>query len=582
MITRKCLLALAGSILFSIPLWSANFSGTVNAPASGGSSTLTWNGGPISGTYGVGGVATIQCTSVTCDIYTLTVNVPSTFYASNPNYAISIGINWASNLNDLDLYVSDANGNVVCSSAQGLTNWELADCGQLPSGVYTVSVEASAAVNTTYSGNISLAPEPTTPSGKARYRPGTFTFSTPITMPGPSDLVAGEQDIEPRLSVDVLGNIYGAAIQGIPAGTDTWKSYDGGKTFTYLGQPDGAQAAAALGARGAGLGGGDEDIAIGTSGIVNVTSLWLGSATESVSTDGGSNWVANPLSTDIPGDDRQWIASDGSQTVYLTYKQLGAALSGTESIIAAKSTDGGVTFTQVGLVTTPESGVQPGDQGNITVDPNTHAVYTVFIGSNSNQVYVAKSVDGGQTWILKLVFQAGVGTSLANVFPNVAVDSASNVYVAYSDGTNIHLTVSQNGGTSWSTPVRVNNGATSKTALAPWIVAGSAGKVNITWWGTASNSNMDPGAQWMVFMAQSQNALANIPTFSQAAATGIMHAGAICVNGTGCASGTRNLAEYFAPTAYTDGSEMILYSDDYNNSSPLGTFIRQISGPTIK
>jgi hypothetical protein len=569
------------STLLTTPLWSTNFSGTVNAPSSGGTSTVTWNGGPISGTYGVGGVATIQCTSLTCDIYTLTVNVPSTFYAANPNYSLSVGVNWASNLNDIDLYISDANGNVICSSAQGLTNWELADCGQLPSGVYTVSIEASAAVNTTYSGNITLAPEPATPSGKARYRPGSFTFSAPITMPGPSDLLLGQQDIEPRLSVDLLGNIYGAAIQGVPAGTDTWKSYDGGKTWSYLGQPDGAQAAAALGARGAGTGGGDEDLAIGTTGIVNVTSLWLGSATESVSANGGSTWVANPVSTDIPGDDRQWIATDGPDIVYLTYKQLGAALSGTESIIALKSTDAGITFTQVGIVTTPESGVQPGDQGNIIVDANTHAVYTVFIGSNSNQVYLAKSTDGGQTWVLKLVFQAPTGTSLANVFPNVAVDKASNLYVAYSDGTNVHLTASKDGGTTWAPPVRLNNGTTTKTALAPWIVAGSAGKVNVTWWGTSSNSNMDPNASWMVFMAQSQNALSNIPTFSQAAATPVMHTGAICVNGTGCASGTRNLAEYFAPTVYVDGNELILYSDDHNNASPLGTFTRQISGPTI-
>jgi len=105
--------------------------------------------------------------------------------------------------------------------------------------------------------------------------------------------------------------------------------------------------------------------------------------------------------------------------------------------------------------------------------------------------------------------------------------------------------------------------------------------VNITWWGTTAASNNDPAAQWHVFFSQSLNALASIPTFSQNIATGVMHAGAICTNGTGCASGTRNLAEYFAPGLYLDGSEMIVYSDDYNNASPLAVFIRQNGGSKL-
>jgi len=570
---------LIGALCASLPAAAA--SGTLNAPSSGGTSTLTWSGGPLSGTNGVGGVAT-ACTSLTCDSYALTVNVPSTFYASNPSYAVHVAISWASNTNDLDIYVFDSGGNLVCSSTQGLTNFENADCGQLASGQYSVSVQASSAVNATYSGTITLAAEPTTPSGNARYKPGNFVFSTPQTLPGPPDLLFGQQGIEPRVMTDPVGNIYAAAIQGIPAGTDTWKSMDGGNTWTYLGQPDGQQAAAALaGTRGTGVGGGDEDLAIGTTGLVNITSLWLGSATEGSSSDGGATWVENPLSTDIPGDDRQWIAADGQNVVYLTYKQLGADLVGTESVFVVKSFDGGKTFPQVSQVTRPELGIQPGDQGNIVVDPNTHYVYTLFVGQNSpNTLYMAKSTDGGQTWMVKQVFQAASG-SLANVFPIIAVDAGSNLHIVYSDGTNIHLTSSRDGGATWTVPVRVNNGPTSKTALAPWVVAGAAGKLNITWWGTADPNSLDTNAQWRVFMAQTQNAFAQVPLFTQSATTGVMHTGAICVNGTGCPSGTRNLAEYFAPGLYLDGNQLIVYSDDQNNSSPMATFTRQIGGSTI-
>lgn len=551
-------------------------SGTLTAPASGQTSSLTWSGGPYTGATADPSL----CSSVTCDSFPLTVNVPSTFYSANPNYTVQVGLNWPSSTNDFDLYVTDSGGNQVCSSAQGNTNFEQADCGQLASGTYTVQIVAFAVVNSSYSGNASLGPEPTNPVGKARYRSGGFTFSKPFLLPGPGDLVAGLQDLEPRVKTDSLGNIYAAAIQGVPAGTDAWKSVDGGQSFQYLGQPDGAQAAAAI-ARGGGVGGGDEDLAIGSSGNVYVDSLWLGSATQSTSFNGGTTWAVNPFSTDAPLVDRQWIASQGNTVLYLTYKQLGVLLVGTESVFVAKSFDGGLTWPQITEVTTPRLGVQPGDQGNIEVDPLNGYVYTVFFGSGGNSLYLARSTDGGLTFSLKLVYQATQGTSLVNVFPSLAIDQAGNLYIAFSDSHSAFLTASSDHGATWSVPVRVSNGSGTKSTIGPWLTAGAAGKVNVTWWGTSAASNNEASAQWKVFFAQSQNALANIPTFSQIAATGVMHQGAICTNGTGCASGTRNLAEYFAPGLYLDGSELIVYSDDFNNASPLGTFTRQIGGPTV-
>ncbi len=559
----------------SLPLIAATpNAGTLNPPASGTTSaSVNWSGGPYTGATADPSV----CSSVTCDSYTLTVNVPSTFYSANPNYSIQVGITWASNTNDFDLYVNDGSGNTVCSSGQSMTTFELADCGQLPAGTYTVQIVAFATVNATYNGNASLGPEPASPQGKARYKSGKFSFTNPILLPGPTDAVAGTQDIEPRVRADAVGNIYAAGIQGVPAGTDTWKSMDGGKTWSYLGEPDGAQAASAL-ARGAGLGGGDEDLAVGDSGLVYVNSLWIGSATQSTSPNGGATWLVNPFSSDVPIIDRQWLASQGNSVLYLTYKQLGALLGGTETMFVAKSFDGGVTWPQIVPVTMPQTGVQPGDQGNAEVDPNNGNFYTVFFGQDGHTLYIARSTDGGSTFIVKQVYAAAAGTSLVNVFPSLAIDRAGNLYIVFSDSHNVFLTSSKDQGASWSVPVRVSNGTATKSAIGPWITAGDSGRVDITWWGTTDLSNNDAAAQWHVFFAQSQNALASIPTFAQSTATGIMHQGAICTNGTGCASGTRNLAEYFAPGLYLDGSEMIVYSDDFNNSSPLAVFIRQNGG----
>jgi len=562
----------------ALPLCAATpTAGTLNAPATGTqSSTLNWSGGPYSGAT----ADPSACTTVTCDTYALTVNVPATFYSANPNYSIQVGINWASNTSDFDLYVYDGNGNTVCSSGQGFTNFELADCGQLASGAYTVQVVTFAAVATSYTGTASLGPEPTNVVGKARYKSGNFTWTSPILLPGPDDAVFGLQDIEPRVRADATGNIYAAGIEGIPAGTDTWKSMDGGKTWTYLGQPDGAQAASAE-ARGGGLGGGDEDLAISDSGLVYVNSLWIGSDTQSTSFNGGNTWLVNPFSSDVPLVDRQWIASLGNSILYFTTKQLGADLNGTQSIFVNKSFDGGITWPQVTQVTTPVLGVKTGDQGNIEVDQVNGNVYTVFFGADGHTLYIARSTDGGLNFTVKLVYAASPSTSLVNVFPSVAIDHASNVYIVFSDSHNVFITSSKDQGATWSAPARVNNGSGTKSAIGPWITAGDAGKVDVTWWGTTAASNNDPTAQWHVFFAQSLNATASIPTFSQSTVTGVMHAGAICTDGTGCAKGTRNLAEYFAPGLYLDGSEMIVYSDDYNNASPRAVFVRQNGGSKL-
>ena len=564
-------------------------SGTLNAPAAGQTSSISFSGGPFTGAT----ATPAACTTLTCDSFTLTVNVPSTFYSSNPTYAVHVKINWASSTNDFDLNVNDSSGNTVCSSGQGQTTFEDADCGQLPSGTYTVQVVGFTVVNATYTGAATVAPEPALGTGNARYKKSNLTFSAPQELQRPIDLANTggtgatlDQDVEPRIVHDAVGNYYVAAIQGVPGGIDVWKSVDSGNSFSYLGQPDGVQIGATLGADGVGLGGGDEDLAISPSGVVYASSLWLGSATQSTSFTGGTTWVSNPYSSDLPIVDRQWIAPHGNSELYLTTKQLGADVDGTVTLFVAKSFDNGLTFPQVVPVTTPEIGVQPGDQGNITVDQNNGNVYTVFIDQHGNIVWLARSSDGGKTWMVKQVFAAPTGTNLANIFPSVAVDSASNVYVVFCNGTNVFLTASTDQGGTWTTPVRVNNGAGSKTAMGPWVTAGGAGHVNIVFWGTSDSNANDTAAQWQVFNAQSRNATSAIPTITQTAATGIIHVGPICNQGLACASGTRNLAEYFAPDVGLNGEALIVYPDDKNSSSPSGAartfFVKQTGGSTLQ
>src|SRR5205085_4767006 len=160
------------------------------------------------------------------------------------------------------------------------------------------------------------------------YVNGNFTFTAPQELTGhPPSPAFYQADAEPEIAIDIFGNIYATAIQGVPGGTDLWKSTNKGNSFVYLGQPDGAQdhcnppVVQCVAA-----GGGDDQIDVSAGGYLYVSSLWLGNITMSTSYDGGTGgvtpdqkWQVNPAAANIVSDDRQWVAAYGPQTVYMSF-----------------------------------------------------------------------------------------------------------------------------------------------------------------------------------------------------------------------------------------------------------------------
>ncbi len=204
-------------------------SGTLAAPAAGQTTSVPFSGGPFTGVT----ASPAACTTLNCDTFTLTVNVPASFYSTNPTYAVHVRIDWGSNANDFDLNVNDASGNTVCDSGQGQTIFEDADCGQLASGTYTVQVVGFVVANASYSGTAKLAPEPAAGTGNARYRKSNLTSARaagncqrPINLANTMAIPASPgNDVVPRI-VRRSGNYYVAAIQGVPGGKSRrqWKS----------------------------------------------------------------------------------------------------------------------------------------------------------------------------------------------------------------------------------------------------------------------------------------------------------------------------------------------------------------------
>src|SRR3954447_6426718 len=96
---------------------------------------------------------------------------------------------------------------------------------------------------------------------------------------------------EPAIRADAAGNFYAASENGLGAGTEAWKSTDGGRHYVTLPSPD---AGATGNDSGVEPGGGDVDVAVGddpnASGFypLHISSLNLANVDVSNSQDGGA------------------------------------------------------------------------------------------------------------------------------------------------------------------------------------------------------------------------------------------------------------------------------------------------------
>src|SRR5207253_2326278 len=98
-----------------------------------------------------------------------------------------------------------------------------------------------------------------------------------------------------------------------------------------------------------------------------------------------------------------------------------------------------------------------------------------------------------------------------------------------------------------------------------------------------TNGTQDPNTsttdQWNVMFAQSLNAAAREPVFTISQASDhVNHVGPICNLGLLCASGTRNLLDFFQVAIGPDGLANVVYAEDTTGPRH-PEFARQASGP---
>jgi hypothetical protein len=388
---------------------------------------------------------------------------------------------------------------------------------------------------------------------------------------------------------------------------------------------------------GTGGGGGDSYQVVGqvSHKVFFVDLPGPGCVTMNTSSDQGETWVGDNIGCgQSPGaiDDRQWDAVDeaaplpagNTGNVYVSFINFtNIAL---PTLALARSTHDGAPGTFVadsvcntlnGQVPTSTTCPDPLDSALQVAGPpvvdyyNTHNIYIPFVraqpiipGVSSGppyQLWVAKSTDGGSTWTRNKVADLGAHNPV-NLFPEMAVDKAGNLYYTWSQTQgpaqdasgftgeqDVYYTYSTDRGTTWVPPIPLTQ-ESNDSAVMPWMVAGDAGRVDLVYYKANSGLNSNVGFDangnpmvWNTYFAQSINALNTGSNFKSVQISDHPnHLGGICTAGLSC-SGDRDLLDFFTVDVDHLGAANVVWADDNTTrgSDTRNKFARQLSGVSV-
>jgi Neuraminidase (sialidase) len=438
-----------------------------------------------------------------------------------------------------------------------------------------------------------------------------FVFGIPnagaVGAPG----CGSNSDGEPAIRVSPANNVVMASERGLGSGTDAWHAVQPGGTtasacaLRYGGQPNAVS--------GAGASGGDVDVAIASTALASgafrayVSSLNGGSVAVAHSDNNGATWTNIPVQAGLPGDDREWLAAFGASTSLLTFHDIA-----TQNIDVLRSDNGGIGYTEIAQAISPTStaaqnGAIIGNElGNVAIDRRNLAgtkagpagrvgfwAYQPFVSGSStnaaqfNEAYLAVSNDGGFHWADRPVpcSTAAPNVGLGHAFPNVSVDPAGNVWLAWSAGVDdangfntsgrVITALSRDHGSTWSCSQPIATGQ----SIQPWLASASGG-VDLVFY---KNVGTTAAQSWAVELAQNAHAdtAPAVTGWSTPQLLTVVHHGGVCEAGATCTSG-RQLFDDFGVAVDMRGDAHIAYSHDASCSQCTYTgYAVQTAGTTI-
>jgi len=361
-------------------------------------------------------------------------------------------------------------------------------------------------------------------------------------------------DAEPGIGVSPDGQIWIASdvdpgtndprVQGgALSGTDIWTSRDGGRTFRYVADPFGSTSIAYS------IDGGESFTLLPGAGIPVQDRQWLAA-------DGpcrlyvGYHQIGTqlPLVTTLDVCDPSTTYSSSALSPTDAARFLAGSVPFESNLIGKLVVDTHPRSPYAHRIYFPMEQCLLAD---LTRDPVGFESGATPSCPGKAELIVGISDDGGRTFT-----DVHVATSPQNVLSiwpaTVAVDDAGTAYFAWHDSRHSYLNVSRDGGMTWSASRRVDG--LRSAAVYPTVAAGRAGQIDVTYVGapepgdsnartTFGRSGAEDSTPWRIVDARSRD---GGRTFTTTPMSAVVHRGALCTYGGGCpGDGSRNFLDDF-------------------------------------
>ncbi|MEA2518520.1 MAG: hypothetical protein QOF49_600, partial [Chloroflexota bacterium] len=604
-------------------------SGTVSA----GNPSVAWEG--PARTANTAGPSDAECNAAAapplpaafCDDFSLTVDVPTAFWASHAG-GVQVDLTGVPPAEDFDLYVYDRTGKEVATSGlPGSVESAQIACADASSGpykvraVYYTTVDEGAGLPG-YRASATLVTQTGSCAGEPTGGPATFVRDA--LGFGPATVTSAQWlGGEPQVTIERHAP-YSTSAAGIdpkrifvdwPVSSRSGigqlqRSLDGGDSFRLL-----FDRTCANRSRPNCLteGGGDteNEVNLANGQVLFADQEILANEALASSTDHGDSWIVQtPVTNFTTATDRQWVGTtDNTTTVG------GRAIVGVLAYhVPPQGYVQAIDATGLPLPQPAPQLQNIGQSGQIRLDNNAASpghgwIYWPHRGFSPDGTFVATASSAAfalpTDWQDNQVAAAG-----ATSFPWIAIDAAGNAYATWDTGGAIYYSASniddkandptQGGrpGTKWLPKVRISLPEVGSAVFAE-VTAGDAGRIGVTYVGTTEFTgepdDAGDGVAWNTYAAVIPDALSTAPTVNTGVVTHrVIHYGNICTSGTTCATTgkDRSLLDMIDVSFDEAGRLGIITMDNNSDSfhaappagedeSPFVHFVKQTSGISV-